>query len=96
MKATLRQLQGRRVIHEEIPAKQIVVFCDSYPQIENALYLITSNYHDSLVTIVTHGNRDLFKFFQALNDRLFTRIIVCITATNNCKFATLTKVVVLW
>ena len=50
---------------------EVVIFCESYTQINNALYLATQNRHDNPITIVISGNHDLLKFFQAINERLF-------------------------
>jgi len=50
---------------------EVVIFCESYPQINNALYLATQNCCDNSITIVISGNHDLLKFFQAINERLF-------------------------
>lgn len=50
--------------------KKLVVFCESYPQIKNALYIATCNSEDHSTTLVITGNRDLFTFFHAVNERV--------------------------
>ena len=50
---------------------KIVIICESYPQIENALCIIKCAYPDSSITIVIPGNHDLFKFFQMINEKVF-------------------------
>jgi len=51
--------------------KEIVIFCQSYPQIKIALYLVTQNYEDHSITVVIPGNHDLFKFFELVNEKIF-------------------------
>ena len=48
-----------------------VIFAGSYPQIKNALYLATHSCSDGPITIVIPVHHDLFKFFQAVNERVF-------------------------
>jgi hypothetical protein len=55
--------------------KQTVVFCGSYPQITNALYLATCNYRKCPVTIVIPAVHNLFRFFQVINDKVFQNSI---------------------
>ncbi|MFC1954511.1 hypothetical protein ACFLVZ_01650, partial [Chloroflexota bacterium] len=55
--------------------KKLVIFCDSYDEIETALYLITHNRQDRLITIVIPGNHDLFEFFKTVNKKLFHNLI---------------------
>lgn len=50
--------------------KELVIFCESYDEIENALYLVTHNYQDHSITIAIPGNHDLFKFFEEVNNRV--------------------------
>ncbi len=50
---------------------KVVIFCESYPQIKNALYVATHDCHDNSITLVIPGNHDLLKFFQVINERLF-------------------------
>lgn len=49
---------------------KIVIFCQSYTQIKNALYLIMHNIDSRSVTLVIPGNHDLFKFFNLVNERI--------------------------
>ncbi|MFH1624218.1 MAG: hypothetical protein ABID54_03570 [Pseudomonadota bacterium] len=51
--------------------KEIVIFADAYPRIKNALYIATHNYPKRPITIVILGNPDLFKVFNAINEKLF-------------------------
>lgn len=55
--------------------KKLVIFCESYPQIKNALYVATHNCHDNSITLVIPSNHDLFKFFKVVNERLFRNTI---------------------
>ena len=55
--------------------KELVIFCESYPSIHNCLYVTTHNHHKRSITIVIPGNRDLFKFFNVINERLFNNAI---------------------
>jgi hypothetical protein len=48
-----------------------LIFCQSYPQRENALYLVTRELAHRPVTIAVISNKALFKFFQAINDRVW-------------------------
>ena len=50
---------------------QIVIFCESYDEIETALYVMTHNCDNRSITVVIPGNHDLFNFFNAVNERLF-------------------------
>lgn len=50
---------------------EVVIFCESYPQIENTLYLATQNYQNQPVTVVTTGYHDLFEFFKVMNEKAF-------------------------
>lgn len=50
---------------------KLVIFCESYDEIETALYLLTHNRQGSSTTLVIPGNHDLFKFFKVINERLF-------------------------
>jgi hypothetical protein len=50
---------------------EVVIFCESYPQIRNALYLAKKNYQSHPVTIVTAGINDLYKFFKLVNSKVF-------------------------
>lgn len=51
--------------------KKVVIFCGSYPQITNALFIATRNYQDCAVTIVIPGIHNLFRFFQVINEKTF-------------------------
>ena len=50
---------------------QIVIFCESYGQIEYALQLVTQNWHDFPITLVIPGHYDLFEFFKVINEKVF-------------------------
>ncbi len=50
---------------------EVVIFCGSYPQIKNALYIATRMHPDAPTSIVVPANRDLFKFFETINERVF-------------------------
>ena len=52
-----------------------VIIAGSYPQIKNALYLATHSRSDGPITIVIPGHHDLFKFFQAINEKVFHNTI---------------------
>jgi len=54
---------------------KIVIFTGSYPQIKNALYIATHSCSDDPITIAIPGNHDLFKFFQAINEKVFHNTI---------------------
>lgn len=56
-------------------SKEVVIFCQSYPQIKNTLYLLTNNFKNRPITLVIPGNHDLFKFFSLINEKLFDRTI---------------------
>ena len=49
---------------------EVVIFCESYPQIKNALYLSKQNYQDHPVTIMV-TMPDLYKFFNLVNEKVF-------------------------
>ena len=51
--------------------KQVVVFCESYPHIKYALYLIVRDYRHCSITVVIPSKHSLFKFFSLVNERLF-------------------------
>lgn len=56
--------------------KQLLIFCEGYPQIENALYVATNNCQDRSITIAIPGSHpDLFRFFQVINERVFNNTI---------------------
>lgn len=50
---------------------EVVIFCESYPQIKNTLYLAGRNYPDHSVTIVTTEMNNLHEFFNLVNERVF-------------------------
>lgn len=50
---------------------KLVIFCECYGQIEYVLQVVTHHYHDRPVTIVIPGFHDLFKLFQAFNQKVF-------------------------
>ncbi|MFC2004678.1 hypothetical protein ACFLUY_00465 [Chloroflexota bacterium] len=50
---------------------EIVIFCESYPQIKNALYLAGHNPHNHSVTVVITGLKNLYKFFNLINEKIF-------------------------
>lgn len=54
---------------------KVVIFCESYPQIKNALYVATHNCHDNSITLVIPGNHDLLNFFQVINEKVFHNTI---------------------
>lgn len=66
--------KGRDSFQRGIVSK-VVIFCESYPQIKNALYVATHNCHDNSITLVIPGNHDLLKFFQVINERVFRNAI---------------------
>jgi len=51
--------------------EKLVIFCESYPQIKNALYVATHNGDNHSITLVIPGHHDLLKFFNAVNERVF-------------------------
>ena len=51
--------------------KEVVIFADAYPRIKIALYVATHNYHKHPITIIVAGGRDLLKFFNIINEKLF-------------------------
>ena len=51
--------------------KEIVIFCQSYDQVENALYVATCSYASAAVTVVLQGRYNLFKFWQVINEKVF-------------------------
>ena len=61
---------------------EVVIFCESYPQIENALYVATHHCHNHPITLVITGNSDLFKFFQVINERVFRSTTRRVYSTN--------------
>ena len=64
-------LAGDEVLVQQSKAmKRSIIFCGSYPQIANALYVATSRHHNCPLTFVIPGNRDLIKFFQVVNERV--------------------------
>ncbi|GEM_PF-2156411 len=50
---------------------EVVIFCESYPQIKNTLYLAGQNYQNHPVTIVIPGMTDLYKFINLVNEKAF-------------------------
>ena len=54
---------------------EVVIFCEAYPHIKDALYVATHECHDCLITIVTIGKRDLLEFFKMVNEELFSNTI---------------------
>jgi len=50
---------------------KVVIFGESYGQIEYVLHLVTQNWHDYPITLVIPGFHDLFKFFKAINEKVF-------------------------
>src|SRR3972149_6918997 len=53
----------------ERKVNEAVIFCESYPQIKNALYIAAQNYPERPVTIFVTGNDDLFRFFSWLKEK---------------------------
>ncbi|MDD5509205.1 MAG: hypothetical protein PHI12_00080 [Dehalococcoidales bacterium] len=51
--------------------KRLVVFCGSYPQIKNTLYVVTRMHPDVSATIIVLANHDLFRFFEVINEKAF-------------------------
>jgi len=51
--------------------EKLVIFCESYPQIKNALYVATHNGDNHSIVLVIPGHHDLLKFFNAVNERVF-------------------------
>lgn len=49
---------------------KLVIFCESYPQIRNTLYLVAQNSGRS-ITVVSGSNASLYALFQTLNERVF-------------------------
>lgn len=52
-------------------SNNIVIFFESYGQIEQDFHVATRNNPGCPITIVIPGNQDLFKFFQVINERVF-------------------------
>ncbi|MEK9148744.1 MAG: hypothetical protein AAB267_01715 [Candidatus Desantisbacteria bacterium] len=50
---------------------EVVIFCESYPQIKSALYLAVQNHDNHSVTVVIPGWQDLSKFFELVNKKVF-------------------------
>jgi len=50
---------------------KIIIICTHYDVISVTLYLVTHNYPDHSITIVVPEKHNLFKFFQAVNERMF-------------------------
>jgi hypothetical protein len=50
---------------------EVVIFCMSYPQINNALYIASQNCDTHPITIVIAGDCNLSKFFNVINERVF-------------------------
>ena len=55
--------------------KQVVIFCESYPQIKYTLCIARHNYRDCSITVVIPHKYNLFKFFKLANERLFNNTI---------------------
>ena len=51
--------------------KRVLVFCQSYDQVENALYVAASNQHGATVTVVLQGRPNFLKLWNALNTKVF-------------------------
>jgi hypothetical protein len=50
---------------------EVVIFCESYPQIKNTLYIINENYPAHPITIIITGYDDLLKFFTVINEKVY-------------------------
>ncbi len=50
---------------------KVVIFGESYGQIEYVLHLVTQNWHDYPITLVIPGLYDLFEFFKVINEKVF-------------------------
>ena len=50
---------------------EVVIFCGSYPQIENALYVASHHGDNHPVTLVIIGDGNLAKFFKVINEKVF-------------------------
>ena len=55
--------------------KQVVIFCESYPQVKYTLCIARHNYRDCSITVVIPHKYDLFKFFKLANEKLFHNTI---------------------
>lgn len=55
--------------------KEILIFCESYPQIRNILYLATHTGNNHRTTLVITGNPDLFSFFKVINERVYNNTL---------------------
>jgi hypothetical protein len=51
--------------------KEIVIVCQSYPQISLALCVVIQNYDKLPITIFVVGNENLYRFFQTVNRKHF-------------------------
>lgn len=54
---------------------EVVIFCESYTQIKNALYLVRQNRDNHPVTVVITGMRDLHKLFDLVNEKIFQKTL---------------------
>jgi hypothetical protein len=54
---------------------EVVIFCESYPQIVNTFYLITQYYPEHHVTVVITGNDNLLKLIQLINEKVFNNTL---------------------
>ena len=60
----------------DIGRKKIIIFCQSYGEIENCLYLVKKNHaYNNSITVVIPGNQDLFIFLKKINQRIFSNTI---------------------
>lgn len=55
----------------ETLTKEVLIFCESYPQIKNTLYVATHSGDNHPITIVITGNSDLLRFFKVINEKVF-------------------------
>ncbi|MBI4333125.1 MAG: hypothetical protein HY673_17810 [Chloroflexi bacterium] len=53
------------------PPSEVVIFCDAYPQIKNALYVAMQHKDKHRITVTVTGDRDLFQFLQLANEKAF-------------------------
>ncbi|MFC1952778.1 hypothetical protein ACFLWR_01425 [Chloroflexota bacterium] len=54
---------------------EVIIFCESFLQVKNALYLVTKNYKEHPVTLVISGHEDLLKLFHVVNEKAFVNAV---------------------
>ncbi len=72
---TVRVGQHERAILGKESMPRIVIFCEGYDNIKCTLQMILLNYLDHTISLVIPGYYDLFKFYQAINEKVLHNAI---------------------